>query len=373
MRLVAQGLDRTSRAGGAAGAAGGSASRADGAAGGAAGGSASGRAPADVVRHLVAMQGQDLPQVLRAIAIRSAPGTTLADVRAAFDRGELVRSWAMRGTLFVATPADLAALHASTGERMRRQEWRMCTDRGIDEATARLAARVLTEALADGPRARPALLADWEAAGVGTGGGRGYHLLALCAYDGLVRFGPFAGDAQLLVGGPPPAVPDPEAALDDLLRRFVVARGPIPGDDAAWWTALPKTQTRASLARANGLEPVLVDGEPMLAAVDAAPGRRSGVMLVPGFDEWILGYRDRSLVASPAMLTSLVPGGNGVFRPAVLVDGRVVGTWRWPAAKGKQPAAPMLELVEPVAEATRRSIDVALERWPHRELRAPRR
>ena len=43
---------------------------------------------------------------LRAIAVRSAPGTTLDDVRAAFDAGELVRSWAMRGTLFVAAPDD---------------------------------------------------------------------------------------------------------------------------------------------------------------------------------------------------------------------------------------------------------------------------
>ncbi len=315
---------------------------------------------------MVAMQGQDLPQVLRAIAVRSAPGTTLADVRAAFDRGELVRSWAMRGTLFVAAPADLAALHAATGERMRRQEWRMCTDRGIDEATAARAAAVLTAALADGPRARPALLADWESAGVETDGGRGYHLLALCAYDGLVRFGPFDGAAQLLLGGPPPAVGDPDAALVELLQRFVAARGPIPADDAAWWLGLPKTQVRAALAGATGLETVLVDGEPMLAAAAAEAGRRSGVTLVPGFDEWILGYRDRSLVATPRMLEAMVPGSNGVFKPVVLVDGRAVGTWRWPPAKGKQPPAPVLEVVEEVAPATRERIEAALARWPHR-------
>src|SRR5690606_24880820 len=53
--------------------------------------------PAGVVRRAVALQGQDLPAVLRAIAIRSKDGTTLSDVRAAFDSGELVRSWPMRG------------------------------------------------------------------------------------------------------------------------------------------------------------------------------------------------------------------------------------------------------------------------------------
>ncbi|WP_313715930.1 DNA glycosylase AlkZ-like family protein, partial [Arsenicicoccus bolidensis] len=200
MRLVAQGLHRTRGARGAVRDADGG--RTDG--GRAIGGGA--MTPAGVVRRMVAMQGQDLPQVLRAIAIRCAPGTTLDDVRAAFDRGELVRSWAMRGTLFVATPQDLAELHRAVGERMRRREWRLCLDRGIDEPIAARAAEALVEALADGPISRPALLAAWESAGVDTGGGRGYHLLALCAYDELVRFGPFAGTSQLLVGGTPPAV-----------------------------------------------------------------------------------------------------------------------------------------------------------------------
>ncbi len=332
---------------------------------------APGRTPAQAVARMVAVQGQDLPAVLRAIAIRSAPGTTLDDVRAAFDRGELVRSWAMRGTLFVATPADLAVLHAATAGRMRPQEWRMCAVRGIDEALADRAAEVLVGLLDAGPTARPAVLDAWQAAGIDTGGGRGYHLLALLAYDGLVRFGPFDGAAQLLVGGAAPAVPDPQAALDEALLRFALARAPVRPDDAAWWLGLPKRAIRASLERATGsdgsgaLERVLVGDEPMLVAAGSEPGRRAGVTLVPGFDEWLLGYQDRSLVASPAALAAIVPGGNGVFRPAVLVDGRVVGSWRWPAGAGRD-GQPLLELVEPVAAGTAAAIERALRRWPHR-------
>ncbi|GAA1426683.1 crosslink repair DNA glycosylase YcaQ family protein [Agrococcus citreus] len=320
---------------------------------------------------MVAMQGQDLPAVLRAIAVRSAPGTTLDDVRAAFDAGELVRSWAMRGTLFVAAPDDLAVLHAATGERMRRQEWRMCEVRGIEQAAAELAADVLVDALADGPLPRPAMLAAWEAAGISTAGGRGYHLLALLAYDGLVRFGPFEGGRdQLLVGGARPAVADPEAALDDALARMVAARGPIDADDVAWWMGLPKVPVRAALERAaalgTGLEPVRVGDRDALVASGAAPGEATGVVLVPGFDEWILGYRDRSLVASREVLAAVVPGANGVFRPMVLVDGVAVGTWRIPAARSKASAAPVLEIVERVPAAVRTRIDRAVAAWPHR-------
>ncbi|WP_404312827.1 winged helix DNA-binding domain-containing protein [Agrococcus terreus] len=324
------------------------------------------RSPAEAMRALVAMQGQDLPAVLRAIAIRSAAGTTLADVRDAFGRGELVRSWAMRGTLFATTPRDLAILHAATGERMRRQELRMLRDREVPEAVGAQAAEVAADALAAGPLARPALLAAWEAAGIATSGGHGYHLLALLAIEQRVRFGPFDGAEQLLVGGPPAAVADPAAAHLDLLARVVASRGPIRGDDVAWWTGLPKVPIRAALAAAPGLEPVLVEGVPMRMRAGLEPLPRDGVRLVPAFDEWLLGAADRSLVASPAALAAVVPGGNGVFRPTVLVDGRVVGTWSLPAARARAGGDPEATLVEPVPAAASRALERALAAWPHR-------
>ena len=87
--------------------------------------------------------------------------------------------------------------------------------------------------------------------------------------------------------------------------------------------------------------------------------------LVPAFDEWILGYADRSLVASDAMFDALVPGKNGVFRPAVLVDGVVVGTWRFSAPRGAKSRTPVVELLEPVSGRAARLIDDALAAWPH--------
>ncbi|SFR99368.1 Winged helix DNA-binding domain-containing protein [Agrococcus baldri] len=366
MRLVAQGLARGGRAGGAAGSAAGRTSS-----GGAS--ATAGRTPVEVVRRMVAMQGQDLRQVLRAIAIRSAAGTAVADVRAAFDRGELVRSWAMRGTLFVSTPQDLAVLHGAVAERMRRQEWRMCTERGIDEATAARAAAVATAALAAGPMRRSDLLAAWQAAGIETGGGNGYHLLALLAYDELVRFGPFAatgaGDReQLLVGGAAPAVTAPQAALDEALVRFAIARGPVAADDAAWWLGTGRVAVRASLQRAvaaGRLAEAEVAGERMVLEPGSQPARTTGVTLAPGFDEWFLGYRDRSFTASPAALAAILPGRNGVFRPMVLVDGRTVGSWRIPIAKGVPAGEPRLELAEALPAARQRQIERALARWPH--------
>ena len=63
-----------------------------------------------------------------------------------------------------------------------------------------------------------------------------------------------------------------------------------------------------------------------------APGHtaygESRVDLLPAFDEYLLGYKDRAAVLAVEDATRVVPGKNGVFLPTIVVDGRVVGTWK---------------------------------------------
>ncbi|UFU03732.1 winged helix DNA-binding domain-containing protein [Ruania suaedae] len=323
--------------------------------------------PTEVVQRAVALQGQDLPAVLRAIAIRSRPGTTVDDVRQAFDSGHLVRSWPMRGTLFATTPGHLATLLSLTAERTHRATTRRREQLGLDDRGIGRAREVLAEALQERPRSRAEALALWEAAGLATANGRGYHLLMHLAVGGLMHWGRFgSAGGQLLELSTAPAPEDPDAALAQVIRGFVAARGPVTPEDLAWWTKLPKTPLRSAAATMEDLVDLRVEGtrcwdladDPVTEVPD---GDDPPVDLVPGFDEWILGYADRSLVASSQALRALVPGGNGVFRPAVLVDGVVVGTWRRP----RTPGGAVLELVEEVDTRTRARIDAALAQWPH--------
>jgi hypothetical protein len=206
-----------------------------------------------------------------------------------------------------------------------------------------------------------------EERGVATAGGRGYHVLMHLAVDGLVRWGPFTetGSEQLLVLCGPRVAEHPDQALGGVVRGFVAARGPVTEADLAWWTKLPKAVLRRAVATVDDLVEVEVAGAPAWVVGEPPVPAPSAVTLVPAFDEWILGYADRSLVASPRVLDALVPGGNGVFRPAVLVDGVVVGTWRRARPTRSAPAPLTADLVEPVPPSTRRAIDGALEGWPH--------
>ena len=92
--------------------------------------------PAEAVRRLGAMQGQDLPGALLSTALRTAEGTR-ADVEAALDSGEIVRSWPMRGTLHLVAAEDLHWLIGLLGPRVLAGSPARRAQLGItDEASA---------------------------------------------------------------------------------------------------------------------------------------------------------------------------------------------------------------------------------------------
>lgn len=310
--------------------------------------------PADVVARAGAMQGQDLAAVLRAIALRSR--STTAEVRAAFDAGEIVRGWPMRGTLFAITPEDLAGLVALTGPRLQTTLRARRAFLGLTDADFELARSVAIEALETRPHSRAELAARWAEAGVPQEAGHGYHFTSTLAIDGVLHLGRFDGGDQL-VERAMGAREDATAFLVRIARAFFAARGPASIDDFAWWTKLPKALLRPAVEEVEGLETVAVAGRELRLLDDGVGEDAPGIVLVPAFDEWLLGYQDRSLVATQAVQRTIATS-NGIFRPAVLVDGRAVGIWS--VAKGR---AVLGEIVDAVTAKQRKAIDAAIEAW----------
>jgi hypothetical protein len=52
------------------------------------------------------------------------------------------------------------------------------------------------------------------------------------------------------------------------------------------------------------------------------------LLALPGFDEYMLGFKDRSLFLQREHLRDVVPGSNGVFRATIVGAGKVVATWK---------------------------------------------
>jgi hypothetical protein len=326
---------------------------------------------AGVVTWLGAMQAQDSNSAAWSFGVR-LPGLTAADVEAAVERREALRTWPMRGTVHYVPPRDAHWMLELMGRRALAGAAKRREFLGLTEQVANRAVEILADVLRGGKRLTRAQCLDALVAdGLPVSGQLGYHLLWYASQLGVTCFAPNIGTEQAFTlldeWVPDPHRPDPEEALATIALRFFRGRGPATVADFAGWTGLPVTQCRRAVAAAgDALVEVLVDDVPMVAeralveAYSPPPRRRAAHMLVlPGFDEFILGYKDRSLVLDDAHKQAIVPGGNGVFQPTVVRDGRVVGTWRR-AVRRTTVAITVIPLV-PLSARDRTAVEAAFE------------
>ncbi|GIH90661.1 winged helix DNA-binding domain-containing protein [Planobispora siamensis] len=294
--------------------------------------------PAEAIRRLAAVQAQDYGGALTSVALRTRARTRQA-VEVALDAGEIVRSWPMRGTLHFVAAEDLPWMLELSAERAMSGSAARRTGLGLDTPELERARELAVDALAGGRRlGREDLLSVWREGGLATAGQRGYHMLGHLARTGTLCFGPVRDGEQLIVlideWIPRPRRLGREEALGELAGRYFTGHGPATVQDFARWAELGVTEARAGLAlAAPGLSRLDLDGvehfmdphAPDLLA--ACRSRARSVFLLPGFDELILGYLDRRAVL-PAEFTRRVFPGGGIFRPTVVSDGRVIGTWK---------------------------------------------
>jgi hypothetical protein len=319
---------------------------------------------AETVRRLTAMQAQDYPGALTSVALRTA-GRLRKDVEAALDGGEVVRSWPMRGTLHLVAAEDLHWLMQLLAPRVVAGAAKRRERLELTEADAERARESAVGVLSGGRRMRrESLVAVLTESGVPTSGQRGYHLLWYLSQTGTLCLGPTEDGEQLFVlldeWVPEPRRLDRDEALGELALRFFRGHGPATVADLVRWAGCTVRDARAGLAVARErLTSVEVDETEHLMD-PATPGllaawreETRGVFLLPGFDEFVLGYADRRAVLDPEFADRIVPGGNGMFRPTVVTDGRIVGTWRWTGrgARRSVTATPFTAFPDEVAAA----------------------
>ncbi|MGR2751733.1 winged helix DNA-binding domain-containing protein [Agromyces arachidis] len=311
------------------------------------------RSPADdavaVVERLGAVQAQDLPAARWALGSRMAVPDAQA-VDAAIESRRIVRSWPMRGTLHLLPSRMLRPVLGLTAARVLAAARTRRARLGLGDAEYRIA-RDTAEGLLEGggSASRDELAAAWQAAGLRMEGQRTYHLIWWLALDAVLCCGPVEGRAQrfALLDDWAPAMPDEprdrDETLGSLFAAYVAGHGPATIADFAWWSGLTKGDARAALGAASGeVERFPGDEDRYVSAgsVDAAAARPHGALALAAFDEYFLGYADRSPVCDPRYAGQVIPGGNGVFQPLLVLDGRVVGTW----GRAGTPARPRVRL-----------------------------
>ncbi len=299
----------------------------------------------DVVARLAGLHAQLAASAELALWAR-VEDLPLGWTAAALERRELVKTWAMRGTLHLLPARELGtyvAAQAVLPPRHEKGSWLRAYGLTAGEAQAMLAAipKVL-----DGP---PLTREDLAAA---VARETGIDALAEALRDGfgaLLKPAAFAGDLcfadpdgrhvrftrpDRLLG--PISRPSPQDGMDAVVRRYLAAYGPASREELARWFGMtsPALAGRCLKALGDEVAAVEVEGAPVWALacdVDqlaAAAGEPSGVVrLLPAFDPHVVAApRDREAVL-PAARRPEVYRPQGWLSPVVVVDGRISGTW----------------------------------------------
>lgn len=166
----------------------------------------------------------------------------------------------------------------------------------------------------------------------------------------------------------PPGETDRRAAQALLVEWYLVAYGPATLADISWWTGLSQAQVWQGLARCASPW-VCVDFKALaspafvlcadLARLRAwTPPDDPQISLLPGFDPYIMAYASRHRFIDQAHYDRVFKGVAGIIEPVVLLDGRVIGAWKYTLRDGRLD----LELFEKIHNRrAQRSLDCAAD------------
>lgn len=322
------------------------------------------RTVADAAGHMLAVQSQDFTAGRWALAVRTGGVPLLRDVDRAFDRGDIVRGWTMRGTLHTVPARDLGWMLQVTAARQRQQAASRHRDLGIDDDMVAAAVQALTPALHDGGRTRAEVFEILEGIGIDPSAQRGIHLLFTLTIDGLICQGPVvarAGVAReqrfVLVEEHIREHAHPDDPLAELFVRYVDGHGPAGVADFAWWSGLTLGQAREAVERAAGRVQQVDEGAFVALQRPRRAAGAATVHALGAFDEYYISYADRTAVCAPEHLAAVGPGKNGMVRATLIEQGRVIGTWSHATATRHAPP----DLFEAPADPA--AVDAALARF----------
>lgn len=296
------------------------------------------------------------------------PTFTLADLdKEMYGSRRAVRLRCMRSSSYL-QPVDLVpALLGATAQVVARPINALVAKSGIDERTYLELCERVDDLLADGLTLTVPQLRQGLGERAPSGERLGFVVTRMCAEARLVKAtvtGGWRSDAYAYARwsdwiGAPAEPLAPGDARRELARHYLHAFGPATPADLRWWTGWSGRDTAAAL-EALGEEVVPVDAWSVVLAAQYERLRTSepahGVRLLPVWDAYLMGYRDRSRLVDEAHLER-VYDASGNATSVVLIDGRVAGVWEW----------------EPGARLRVAGFDMRVERrWPEIEAEALR-
>jgi hypothetical protein len=291
--------------------------------------------PEEVVSWMCAMQAQDYLGSLWAIGLRMKNAVE-ADIEKALTDRTVIRTWPMRGTLHFVAPADVRWMLKTFTPRVITRCAGLYKQEGLDKKTFTKSAKLLTAALEGGKQlTRKEVYEVLEHGKVAAGNTRGLHILGHLAMQGLICFGARKGKQPTFTlldeWIPATKMPVAEEAMAAFTLRYFASHGPATVQDFAWWTGLSTTEAKAAHdAVKSELTEETIQGITYWTASSnpVVKTKSPGVYLLPGFDEYLLGYTNRTPAIDTTRYKQIAGNGNGLLSSTIVINSQIAGTWK---------------------------------------------
>jgi hypothetical protein len=322
-----------------------------------------------MVRWLGAVQAQDYAGAKWALGQRIV-GATEAAIERAFETGAILRTHVLRPTWHFVTPADIRWMLALTAPRIHALSAFIYRKLELDAPTLRRSATVLTKSLRGSRHlTRAELGAALTRAGISTSDGiRLGYLMFHAELEGLICSGPRRGKqftyALLEERVAPAKAFTREESLAELARRYFTSHGPATVHDFACWSGLTLKDCRQGVALLGTvLERDEIAGATYHFSPRTLPAKKSRprVHLLPNYDEYFIGFKDRSAIGQRIRRAEASTSSRAFLAHILTVDGQVIGGWKRDVTKSEVVIA--LELVTPLTTAEGRAVKAEVERY----------
>ncbi len=291
--------------------------------------------PSDVVRWLGAVQAQDYGAAKWAVGLRLQSAIDDAIEQACTD-GTILRTHVMRPTWHFVFPTDIRWLLALTAPQVKAAIGYYDRILALDDAIFRRSNEALAKTLQGGKQlTRPELVSVLQQVGIVTENQGFAHILMHAELDGVICSGARRGKqftyALLDERAPQAKLLEHDEALAELTKRYFTSHGPATLQDFVWWSGLLVADARAALELVKSQFVYEVVGDQTYwfsPSVQPAKEQAQVAYLLPNFDEYIVGYTDRSAIFDVSHTKKLDARGNVLFNHTIVLDGRIVGTWK---------------------------------------------
>lgn len=288
------------------------------------------KTPEEIVGWMIAMQSQVWEMAKWGIGLR-LPGSTNADIEAAFNQGKILRTHLLRPTWHFVTPKDIRWLLSLTAPRVNAFNAPYYKKMELEEGIFKKANKILIKTLQGGKQLNrneikevfeknkipindlrfTLLLMQAELAGIICSGARKAKQFTYALLDDIVP-----GTKKFIR----------EEALAELVKRYFITRGPATIRDFVWWSGLTVKDAKEGLAMNKSIfqSGKFNESEYFFKPVSIDPKKKIQLtFLLPDYDEYGISYKDRSIINNPNYKTS--DETRNIHN--IIIDGVTGGVW----------------------------------------------